>query len=688
MPNRNSLDKIFYPKSIAVIGASNDKDKIGGFIFSGIIKQGEIYPYPINLKSDEIQDVRAYKSISDIKKKIDLAIIAIPSDFVNNAVLECAKSGIKNIIIISAGFKETGDIGKQKEEALKQIISKYKLNVVGPNCLGILNPQINLNCSFAKNIPKIGDVALISQSGAVIDAILDWSFKHNIGFSKIVSLGNMAGVDELQILEYLKNDNETNAIIFYMETLEKGKQFAHILKEVSKKKPVIIIKPGKSDKAKKAIGSHTGSLAQDNILVETLICENNGILIENLNELYNILIALKGKIKNNDKLAVVTNAGGIGVIATDEVSLSDFDLYELSDSQKKKIAKHLPQEASVNNPIDILGDGGSQRYFATLKELDKINDLGNILVLLTPQIMTDCTNIAKKLIEFSQKTNKNIFASFLGDRDIKNAITHFDIYNFPNFQTPAEAIKSMDYLLKHKQFKYEKNIRKNKANLLKIKKIHKKLKNKKGLLDYELSKEILSVLGIDIYHKQIIKSENDISELELSPHRKYAIKADGGDFIHKKDIGGVITDISYLDVETQITNLFSKLKKTNSQFSITVEEMVCGVETICGLKHDEELGNFIMFGMGGTYVSVFKDINFSMCPLTKESAKKLVEKSKVNTLLKGFRGSKPINYSKLYDVLIKLSYLYQTFPQIKEVDFNPVICNHRDCYLVDVKLIL
>ena len=249
---------------------------------------------------------------------------------------------------------------------------------------------------------------------------------------------------------------KTNAIIFYMETLEKGKEFAYILKEVSKKKPVIIIKPGKSDNAKKAIGSHTGSLAQDNILVETLIHENNGILIENLNELYNILIALKGKIKNNNKLAVVTNAGGVGVIATDEVSLSNFELYKLSDSQKKKIAKHLPEEASVNNPIDILGDGSSQRYFATLKELDKRNDLGNILVLLTPQIMTDCTNIAKKLIEFSQKSNKNIFASFLGDRDIKNAITHFDIYDFPNFQTPVEAIKSMDYLLKYKQFKYEK----------------------------------------------------------------------------------------------------------------------------------------------------------------------------------------------------------------------------------------
>ncbi len=688
MPNKNSLDKIFYPKSIAVIGASNDKEKIGGFIFFQIIKQGEISPYPINLKSDEIQYIKAYKSISDIKKKVDLTIIAIPSDFVNNAVLECAKLAIKNIIIISAGFKETGDIGKQKEETLKEIISKYNLNIIGPNCLGILNPQINLNCSFAKNIPRIGDVALISQSGAVIDAILDWSFKHNIGFSKIVSLGNMAGVDELQILEYLKNDKKTNAIIFYMETLEKGKEFAHILKEVSKKKPVIIIKPGKSDKAKKAIGSHTGSLAQDNILVETLIHENNGILIENLNELYNILIALKGKIKNNNKLAVVTNAGGVGVIATDELSLSNFELYKLSDSQKKEIAKHLPEEASVNNPIDILGDGSSQRYFATLKELDKINDLGNILVLLTPQIMTDCTNIARKLIEFSQKSNKNIFASFLGDRDIKNAVTCFDIYDFPNFQTPVEAIKSMDYLLKYKQFKYEKNIRKHQMNLLKIKKINKRLKNKKGLLDYELSKEILGVLGIDIYSKQIIKSENDITQLELSPHRKYAIKVDGADFIHKKDIGGVITDISYLDVETQIRHLYHKLKKTNSHFSITVEEMVFGVETICGLKHDEELGNFIMFGMGGTYVSVFKDINFSTCPLTKESAKKLVEKSKVNTILKGFRGSKSINYNKLYDVLIKLSYLHETFPQIKEVDFNPVICNNTDCYLVDVKLIL
>lgn len=681
-----NLDSIFYPKSIAVIGASNNLDKIGGFIFSQILKQRNIKAIPINFKSDNIQGEKSYTSISKVNDKIDLVIISIPSQFVIDTVIECAKKKIKNLIIISAGFKETGEDGRVREEKLKEIIKKYKLNVIGPNCLGILTPEINLNCSFAKDIPSTGETALISQSGAVIDAIIDWSFKKNIGFSKIVSLGNMSGIDELSMLNYLKKDPKTKSIVFYMETLEKGIEFSKTLKEISKTKPVIIIKPGKSDNAKAAIGSHTGSLAQDNLLVRTLIEDNNGILVNSLNELFNILIGLKSKFNSHNDLTIVTNAGGPGVIATDCASELGFELLKFDNKQKSKFK--LPNEASLNNPIDILGDGKSDRYLSTLKTLEKIKEVNNILILLTPQIMTDCENIAKEIVNFSKKSKKNIIASFIGDKEIKRSNSYLDHHNFPNFQTPNEAIVSMNYLRKYKSFQYQNNNNKLEISEYKLNKLNKKIKSKRGLLDYKLSKEILNLIGLEIFEKQIIKTKKDIFNLKLSNHKTYVIKIDGPAFIHKKDIGGVKVGISHLEVEDEVNKMYNIAAKISDNFSITIEEEIKGNEVIIGLKQDKELGNFILFGMGGTYVSIFKDINFSTCPLTLEMTKKLIAKSKVNKILKGFRGSKRINYKQLYRILIRLSYLQEIFPQIKEVDFNPVICNENGSYLVDVKLIV
>ncbi len=679
----NSLETLFYPKSIAVIGASNDKNKIGGFITSQILNKSEIKTYPINIKENTIQNIKAYKFISDVKKSIDLVIIAIPSKFVLNAVLDCVKAKVKNIVIISAGFKESGEEGIHRENQLKEIINNNKLNVIGPNCLGFLNCETKLNCSFAKDIPTFGGTALISQSGAVIDGIIDWSFKHNIGFSKVVSIGNMAGVNTLDILNYLKDDKKTKSIVFYMETLEKGKEFAEVLREVSKKKPVIIIKPGTSDNAKSAIGSHTGSLAQDNVLVETLIKDNNGILVKSLNELFNVLIALKsGKYPKDNKLVILTNAGGPGVIATDACSENNFEIYRFSDSQKKKF--NLPSEASINNPVDMLGDAKSDRYKDTLDAVSNMKEFSNILVLLTPQIMTDSFEIAKSLSEVSKKSDKNIFSSFIGDKEIKDAITYLDEYNFSNFQTPSEAINTMKLLYDYNLFDYKDETKKFKVTS-NFDSLTKKLKNEKGLLDYNLTKEILNFMGIEMPEKIVLNNVKDIFKIKLAHDKKYVLKADGKKFIHKKDIGGVITGVTDSDFEDRVIAMFKKLPK---EASITVEEEVKGVEVICGLKKDDSLGNFIMFGMGGTYVSIFKDIGFATAPITEKRVRTLVSKSKIYELLKGYRDIKPVNLEKLYDVIIRLSYLQEIFPMIKEVDLNPIMCNEKDVYLVDVKLIL
>jgi acetyltransferase len=724
----NNLDLLFYPKSIAVIGASNDTSKIGGFIFQQIKNQSaHIRPLPINPTSLEIQGIKAYQSILDIQKQEtpNLIIIAIPKQLIIQTLNQIIQTKTKNIVIITAGFKETGEQGKESENQIKEIIKTNNLNLIGPNCLGFLNPEINLNCSFAKDLPSAGHTALVSQSGAVIDAVIDWSFQSNIGFSKIISLGNMAGIDELDILNYLKNDKQTKSIVFYMETLEKGKEFGKVLKEISKTKPVIIIKPGTSKQAKSAIGSHTGSLAQDNILVETLIEENNGILVKNLNELFNILIGLKNidKIKTssqskyNMETIILTNAGGPGVIATDELAStnSHLNLYKINDKQKIKLQKNLPQEASINNPIDILGDAKSDRYKDTLKELVKIKDLENIIILLTPQIMTDSENIAKSIIELSKKdkTNKNIFTAFLGHKEVKHARTLLNISNFPSFDTPNDAISTLDKLIKYKSFSYISQKIEDKQPIFqkdKIKIISSKIKdrikkNQVGILDQKLTNKILRSLNITPFEKQFVETEHDIFKLKIDSKYQYVIKGDAKELVHKKELNAVKLNINSTNYKEEIQKMMKDISKTledlssensleitdssiKKEFTITIEKQIKGIETIVGLKQDKELGNFILFGMGGTYVNIFKDVNLSQAPLNKFQTKQLIQKSKVSKLLNGYRGDKPVNIKALEQTILNISYIQEIYPMIKEVDFNPIICDEHDCYLVDVKLII
>jgi acetyltransferase len=698
--NKNDLNKIFYPKSIAVIGASNDTSKIGGFIFSQILKNQNIKVFPINIKWKEIQGKKSYPSVLEIPKNenIELAIIAIPSKFVLDAVMMCSKRSIKNIVIISAGFKEASEEGKKREEELKKIISENEINLIGPNCLGFLNPEINLNCSFAKDIPNFGEIALVSQSGAVIDAIIDWSFEKNIGFSKIISVGNMAGLSEIDFLKYLKNDPKTKIICYYMETLERGEEFSKILLDISKEKKVIIIKPGNSKEAQKAIGSHTGSLAQNNELVKTLINENNGIIVEDLRELFNLLIgSSRTKKFKSKKIAVVTNAGGLGVITTDAISKYSFELFNLSEEEKSKF-DFLPKEASLNNPIDILGDAKSDRYKKTLETLNNIDGFENIIVLLTPQIMTDANTIAEEIIRISSTSNKNIFVCFLGGKEVKKGIQILNNNKIATFSTPSEIVETLSKLHNYFSFEYDDIKREdvysqiyNRLNKDKINEIKTKIKNKNGMLEYNLVKEIFDLLAIKVPNKEIILELEDIEKKKnlIQEGKEYVLKIDSPNAIHKKEIGGVIIGVNKENFEEKAHHLFSLGLENFEDFNITIEEKVKeGVEVIVGLKDEKDLGQFIMFGWGGTYTNILKDVKFAQVPIRKSDAKRLVESTKVFNLLNGFRGTKKINFEHLYEILIRVSILQRLFPEIKEVDLNPIIFNEEGIFLVDIKLIV
>ena len=680
----NTIDSFFYPKSIAIVGASDDELKIGGFMFSQIKNHSSIKAYPINAKNSTIQGHRSYASLTQIEGEIDVCIIAIPKQFVFQTLEECAKKNISKVVIISAGFKELGGDGIEEENAIKQFCKKNNITLIGPNCLGFLNPELQLNASFAKDIPKFGDIALISQSGAVLDAIIDWSFTHNIGFSKIVSIGNMAGVNAYGFLEYLNEDPKTHSIVFYLESLEEGEKFRELLSKVTPKKPVFILQPGKSTNAQKAIGSHTGSLAHNYELVKTIYEYSNAILVEGFDELFAHLIALKSSKKpQGNSILIVTNAGGPGVIATDSLEEFALNRYELSDDEKQLFST-MPKASSLNNPIDILGDADPKRYQEALQAAIQTQADG-LLILLTPQMMTNSKAIAQSIIEVDKKSKKPIYCCFLGDKEVKDALSYFDLTKIPYFSSPKSALKSYATLYNYftstpLQCQSTSKI----PSQTSLKLLHNEHITK-GLLSQEKTLEIVKSLNLNIPKTYLINSSHDIYTTSFDENLTYFVKADN--ILHKKDVGAVKPHISYDQLVPTLEEMYATFSKENKDLTLFVQEEIKGVETIVGLKCDEQLGNFLVFGSGGTAVSLFKDIAFSPTPMNRAMSEKCVQSTKVFTLLNGYRGENKCNIEELYNTIESISQLPQLYNNLKEVDCNPVIVNEKGAYLVDIKLL-
>ena len=685
---RKALDVFFNPKLVAVVGASEILEKIGGFIFQNLLKMEEVEVFPVNKKCEFVQGVKAYCSLDEIHRKVQVVVIAIPSQFVLDVVACGIHLGIKNYVIISAGFGESDLEGKNREKMLKEMIHQHNLNVIGPNCLGILNPYYNLNSSFCKNLPLRGDVALISQSGALIDAIVDKSFEYNIGFSKIASLGNMVDLDEVDFLNYLENDSETKKIVFYIEEIKRGKLFADAILRVSKKKPVVILTSGKTKQSQKAIVSHTGSLAQNPVLVESLLKMSNCILVNNLTETFDVLVALQPlKISKNSEIAILTNAGGLGAVSSDTLKFTNFKLSALTSSQQSQFSG-LPDSCSLANPVDILGDAKKSRYLLALKTLESFSNVSYVLVIITPQMMTDIFEISKMLVEFSKKSKKIIFSSFVGEREVKMSVDFLKKNSFPNFETPSRSLLAFSKLLKYKQFSYSEKPKSFSFDKKKVQELTESVLTQKGVLSYSLSKKILEIFSISLPLKKIIAREEDIGSVEVEKNKKYVLKADGNNLVHKKDMGLVVEDVTCENFGSVAKSLLSKSKKLSPNSCVTLEEQVCGYEAALGFLHDENLGDFVLFGTGGTYISLYKDFSFSPAPLTKMNAKKLIERTKMYEILKGYRGGFPVNLDLVLDLLVKLSYVRVAFPCIKEIDLNPVICMENSIYLADVKIIV
>lgn len=707
-----NLEKLFNPSSIAIVGVSAEEGKVGNVIAKNISTlgyEGEVFF--VNPKHSEIFGKKCYSELKEIKEKIDLAIIVIPAKFVNRVIKESAKL-VKNFVIISAGFAEVhpvkspqsgvggaefngaGNEGKKREAELKKIAEENNLNILGPNCLGFIIPSLKLNASFAGGIPEAGNISFVSQSGALAVAMMDIAKNEGIKFSSIISIGNKMQIDETELLEYLGEDGNTKVIGMYLEGIKNGAKFMAVAQKISRKKPIVALKAGKSEKAQKAISSHTGALAGSDATISALF-EKAGILrASDLEDFFSLInLISRTEAPANDKVAVITNAGGPGVLTADAFLGKEMKLANLSEESKNNLRELLPEESSVENPIDLLGDAMEDRYKKTLEIIGKEKEIGTIICVLTPQDQTPVEKIADEMINFKNKSGKNIISIFIGGDRVKKAISNLKKNNIPNFSFPDQGIDALDkyynwgkarerilsvpeMIDENRQAKAEKIIEKVRAE------------KRQALIFYE-AQEIMELYGIKTIDTENISSSEKILEKILEKISFPAVlKVDSDKVLHKTDRQGVILNIKNKE---ELESAIKKMKKNLPGENLIVQPMLeRQTELIIGIKNDLSVGPIVICGLGGIYTEIFKIADFLIPPLSTDEIKRSLLKGKLNFLFRETRGQKVYDLGEISQILFNISALAGEIPEIKELDINPLLVYNdgTESVAVDVKIII
>ncbi len=697
-----NLDKIFGPKSIVVIGASDTEGSVGYILMKNLISSGyKGVVYPVNQKRKSVQGVRAYSSIEQLPEVVDLAIIAIPAKYVAEAVEMCGKQGIKGIVIISAGFKEMGEEGHKLELKIKEIALRHDQRIVGPNCLGFIRPSLKLNASFAKKMALPGKIAFISQSGALCTSILDWAVSRGVGFSNFVSIGSMLDVNFGDLIDYFGSDPNTHSIIMYVESIKEARTFMSAARGFAMNKPIILVKSGVYSEGAKAAASHTGALAGEDAVYEAVFKRAGIVRVKEIMDLFNCSENLAMQpVPKGDRLAIITNAGGPGVMATDALVRYGGRLVELSKETMNALNKILPECWSRNNPVDILGDASAELYGRTMEICLKDKNIDGVLVILTPQAMTDPTGTAKYLVEHSKGFDKPILSSWMGVADVADGRETLKKGRIPSYFTPEHAVKAFMYL-----YRYGRNIQllyETPEDIIKgltpdkdkIRAMLKSIaKEKRFLLNEIESKSILEEYQIPVSNPILAKNQEEAVKIAKKIGYPIVMKIQSPDISHKTDAGGVKLDIrTDEDAKDAFKEIITNAKKYDTKAKIdgiSIQQMAPeGYEVIIGSKKDPLFGSVILFGMGGVAVELFQDKKIGLPPLNETLAKRLMEGTKVYELLKGFRGRKPADIDLLKKILVRFSHLIVDFPEIKEVDINPLNIDDKRAIALDARIII
>jgi acetate---CoA ligase (ADP-forming) len=676
----NNQNNIFAPKTVALIGASEQEGSVGRAIMNNLMSNGyEGKIFPINPKQSTILGQKCYSSISDLEIIPDLAIIAVPAKIVPQVTSQIAQKGTKGVIIVSAGFGEIGIEGQKLEDEVVTICNQNGISLIGPNCLGICNPKIGLNATFSSDIPPKGNISFLSQSGALCTAIIDMAQSQGLGFAKFVSLGNKPQCSEIELIEYLANDPDTDVIAIYAEQLTNAKAII----EVSNKcqKPIIILKSGKTDEGSKATSSHTGALASSNMLYDTLFRQSGITSCYTLEEFILSMQILSSyptsHIKNT---AIITNAGGPGVLATDSVIKYKLGIAEISDELKTKLSEALPPFAGLNNPIDLIGDAQSDRYKSALNILLADNTIDSALVIVSPQAMTDFENIVIVIIDAKNKYKKPIVVSLIGEKTTHKFLPVLRSNNIPVTKYPENIAMMLSRL--NNPAKSQTPILTDSSMKKDIEPIFDKYRSKsQNYITESDAKFILSKYGIRTPVSKHYIDSNQITENYKADfgNKKVAVKILSPDVMHKTDVGGVLLNVESSNIAEAYNEICQNVAShlPNARIDgVHVEEMIdktSGFEFVIGANRDPNLGMSIMVGLGGIYVEMLKDVLFGFCPLSDEDINYMLDNLKSSALINGTRGKIPLDRQAMFDCIKSLSQLLHDFPSITEIDINPVL---------------
>lgn len=703
--NIHKLNPVFNPQRIALIGVSTNPNSVSGKVLINLVSGGfRGVVYPINPECEAVMGIPCIPSVSSCPKVPDLAIICTPAEKVPQVIGECGAAGIRGIIILSAGFRETGETGKQLEEEVKQVIRKYDgMRVIGPNCLGIIVPSLKLNASFAAAMPAPGHIAFISQSGALCTSVLDWALEGKIGFSQFVSIGNSLDVEFGDLIDYFGEDENTRCIILYIESIGNPRKFMTAARAFARRKPIIVYKAGRFPESAQVAASHTGAMASEDAVYDAAFRRAGLARVYEIGDIFSVAELIgRNRFPGGPRLGIITNAGGPGVMATDALIASDGVLASLSAETMSLLNENLPEYWSHGNPVDVLGDARAKRIGKATRIV--LNDPGvdAVLVILTPQAMTNPCATAKEISALVTETHKPLLAAWLGGQSMHEADDILVENGIPSYKTPEQAIRAFMTLVSYQRnletlyetprdIPLEFSVDRNKLR----KDFHRAIKGKGAVLSETLSKSILASYGIPTTQPFFAPTREKAVAIARTIGYPLVMKIQSPDITHKSDAGGVILNLTG---DQQVTDSFAKItdnaRKAFPQAAIegvTLQKMFHvkeSVELILGIKKDKVFGTVLMVGTGGTTAELFSDKALGFPPLNERLARHMIESLKIYPLLKGYRGTRSKDVEGLIRVMIRLSYLAADFPEITELDINPLLVTPDEVIALDARIVL
>ena len=690
---------MFKPESVAVIGASNTPGKVGYIIVDNLINdgfEGEIYP--VNPKGGEILGKKAYANITEIPGDVDLAIITIPSPFVNTAVKECGEKGVENMVVITAGFKEIGEEGAKLEAELTALGEEYGINIIGPNSLGITDSHTPLNGSFSQMMPPTGNIAFISQSGAMMVAIIDWSVTSGIGFSKVISLGNKAGVSEIELLQYLAEDDETAVIICYLESISDDEDFLRTMRETALKKPIIILKSGSSSAGAAAASSHTGALAGSDLAFDTSFRQAGIMRVETMAELFDLGLAFsKAPLPRGDNVAIITNAGGGGVLTVDAMEKVGLKLVQFDEETTARLKECVTEEGSAKNPIDVLGDAPVSRYKESLEIVLANDDVDSLIIMVCPTASADPDGIAQAILEERKEFDKPIIVVNMGGPSFEAANEALRANGVPTYVFPETAVTALEAMTRYAQLEdrvFDDVIEKvEDVDKDSVKAIFDKVKadGRDTLLGSE-AYAVAEAYGISAAPIKLSTSADEAAELAKEMEFPVVLKIASDKILHKSDIGGVKVGIATEEeAKAAYDEILANAKAAHPDIipdGVEVQKMMdSGEEVIVGMIKDKQFGPMIAFGMGGIYVNLIEDVSFNLAKgMSSQEIDEQIANTKVSKLLAGYRGEAPCDVEEVKEAIKRVARLTLDFPEITELDINPIFVYEEGSSALDIKI--